>query len=212
MTNRILVTGFTPFGGDAANPSFEAVRLLPDKAGQYEIIREELPVLFDEAANRLLLLAEKHQPTAVLCTGLAADRAAVTPEVIAVNLRHARIPDNAGMQPVWEKIDASGPDGLFAALPVRKMTEALKAAGIPAAPSFSAGTFVCNEVMYRLLDARRKYYPEMAAGFVHVPYAEEFPHAEDASALPLEQIAQGLKICLEEIAACCAGGGFPPFL
>ncbi len=190
----ILVTGFEPFGGDSINPSFEAVKRLPDRIGSSDIIKAELPVVFGAAADRLLSLIDEYSPSAVLCTGLAGGRRAITPEVIAVNLRHAQIPDNSGKQPVWEMIEDSGPDGIFAALPVREMTAAMKEARIPAEMSFSAGTFVCNELMYRLLAAQREHFPEIPAGFVHVPFADEFPHGE-AFSMPLEDIVRGLNLC-----------------
>ena len=101
---KILVTGFAPFGGDPYNPSYEAVKLLPDSIGTADVIKAELPVLFGTAADELISLIERHRPDAVLCTGLAGGRTAITPEVIAVNLRNARIPDNGGNQPVWEKM------------------------------------------------------------------------------------------------------------
>ena len=104
MEKRILVTGFGPFGEEICNPSLEAVRALPDKAGGALILKEELPVVFGLGAERLMTLIEEKRPCAVLGTGLAAGRRAVTPEVIAVNLKNARIPDNQGMQPLWEKI------------------------------------------------------------------------------------------------------------
>ncbi len=196
---KILITGFAPFGKEAYNPSIEAVRLLPDTAGDVAILKAELPVLFSGAAEQLAALIREMKPDAVICTGLAGGRRAITPEVIAVNLKNARIPDNAGMQPSWEPIDEDGPDGLFAALPVRAMAEALQEAGLPAALSFSAGTFVCNEVMYELLRLQRGSFPEMKAGFVHVPYAEEFPHPEGSFAMPLSKITEGLLISINVV-------------
>ena len=207
---KILVAGFSPFCGDSFNPSFEAVKLLPDRIKENEVIKAELPVVFEgaevikaelpvvfeDAENLLQSLIEEHKPNAILCTGLAGGRNAITPEVIAVNLRSARIPDNSGRQPVWEKIVPDGPDGLFSSLPVRRMVDALTAEDIPAALSFSAGTFVCNEVMYQVLLAQREHFPEMQAGFVHVPYAEEFPHPEGKFAMPLKKIVKGLGICV----------------
>lgn len=199
QNKKMLVTGFAPFDGDSFNPSMEAVKLLPEKIGGAEIIKAELPVLFDTAADQLLSLLENNKPDAVLCTGLAGGRKAITPEVIAVNLRNARIPDNAGNQPIWEKIDPYGPDGRFAVLPLQELTDSMKAADIPAELSFSAGTFVCNEVMYHLLAYQRTLFPEMLAGFMHVPYADEFPHPEEAFSLPLETIVRGLELCILEI-------------
>jgi pyroglutamyl-peptidase len=147
MEKRILVTGFGPFGEEMRNPSLEAVMALPDRAGDALILKEELPVLFGGGGDRLLALIEKLRPDAVLGTGLAAGRRAVTPEVIAVNLKNDRIPDNQGIQPLWEKIREGGPDGIFSRMDVRKAVFSLQKAGIPAELSFSAGTFVCNEVM-----------------------------------------------------------------
>ncbi len=193
----ILVTGFAPFGGEEKNPSFEAVRLLPDRIGDTEIVKAELPVVFGEAGAVLEGLLEKYRPDTVIAAGLAGGRHAVTPEVMAINLRAARIPDNAGQQPVWEKIAADGPDGLFSTLPVREMTEAMKHAGISAELSFSAGTFVCNEIMYRLLLMGKERYPDMKAGFVHVPYASEFTHPEGAFSMPLSEIARALSVCID---------------
>ena len=197
MEKRILVTGFGPFGEEMGNPSLEAVMALPERAGGALILKEELPVLFGAGGDRLLALIEQLRPDAVLCTGLAAGRKALTPEVIAVNLKNARIPDNKGMQPLWEKIRDGGPDGIFARMDVRKAVLSLKQAGIPAELSFSAGTFVCNEVMYRLLET------DLPGGFVHVPCAAELPHKKENFALPLKEIARGLEICVRGLSHTC---------
>ena len=197
MEKRILVTGFGPFGEEICNPSLEAVRALPDRAGDALILKEELPVLFGGGGDRLLALIEKLRPDAVLGTGLAAGRKALTPEVIAVNLKNACIPDNQGMQPLWEKIRDGGPDGIFSRMDVRKAVFSLQKAGIPAELSFSAGTFVCNEVMYRLLET------DLPGGFVHVPCAEEFPQRKETFALPIKMITEGLEICIRELSHAC---------
>lgn len=194
MEKRILVTGFGPFGQETCNPSIEAVRALPGRAGGVLILKEQLPVMFGLGAERLLTLIEEKRPDAVLCTGLAAGRRALTPEVIAVNMKNARIPDNKGLQPLWEKIREEGPAGLFTRMDARKTVQALQEAGIPAEASFSAGTFVCNEVMYRLLET------DLPGGFVHVPCAAELPHKKENFALPLKEITKGLEICILELA------------
>lgn len=193
MEKRILVTGFGPFGEEMRNPSLEAVRALPDKAGDALILKEELPVVFGLGAERLMTLIEEKRPCAVLGTGLAAGRRAVTPEVIAVNLKNARIPDNQGMQPLWEKIRDGGPDGIFSRMDVRRAVLSLQKAGIPAELSFSAGTFVCNEVMYRLLET------DLPGGFVHVPCAAKLPHKKENFALPFMEIVRGLEICVRKL-------------
>ena len=197
---KILVTGFEPFGGDTVNPSSLAVELLPDQIKETVIIKKTLPVVFGQAADLLIRTVEECSPDAVVCTGLAGGRKGITPELIAVNLRHARIPDNAGLQPEWEKILPEGEDGLFSTLPIREMTNALNAAGISAEISKSAGTYICNEVMYRLLAFCKKDYPEMPAGFIHLPYAAEYlPEGKEAFAMPLMQIKNALEICISEV-------------
>ena len=197
---KILVTGFEPFGVETANPSSLATRLLPERILDAEIIKKELPDIFGKAADLLTGTIKDHSPDAVVCTGLAGGRKGITPELIAVNLRHANIPDNAGLQPEWEKVVSEGEDGLFSTLPIREMVKALQAAGICAEISKSAGTFVCNEVMYRLLSFHKKEYPGMMAGFIHLPYAAEFPpEGKDVFSMPLPQIRNALEICIREV-------------
>jgi len=183
----ILLTGFAPFDGDKLNPSWEAVkgvRALPGFEKKVDIL--ELPVVFGQAAEKALAQIRLLRPSAVVCVGLAGGRKAVTPEVIAVNLKHARIPDNGGNQPQWEKILPEGPDGIFSRLPVREMADALNAAGIPGALSFSAGTYVCNEVMYRVL-----HDYQGPAGFIHVPKC-----LEQGGEMPLREMTDALAKCV----------------
>ncbi len=205
---KILVTGFEPFGGDAVNPSFSAVSLLPEQIAGAVIIKQELPVAFGRAADLLIRSMMDQTPDAVICTGLAGGRSGITPELIAVNLRHARIPDNTGFQPEWEKISPEGEDGLFSTLPIREIVKALGVAGISADLSKTAGTYVCNEVMYRLLAYCKKEHPGMMAGFIHVPYAaEHLPEDKDVFSMPLQQIANALEICIREVAKDGEGEG-----
>ena len=197
---KILITGFEPFGEDTANPSYEAVKKLPPVIDTCEIETIELPVCFDSGSAKLLDLLDRNSYDAVICTGLAGSRTAITPEVIAVNLRHARIPDNAGSQPEWEKIVPAGEDGLFSTLPVRKMVEQLAEENLPAALSFSAGTYVCNEVMYRLLAYLKENKKNIPAGFIHVPYASEtVPGGSELFFMPLGQITRGLELCIRAL-------------
>ena len=149
---KILVTGFGPFGGETVNPAFEAVRLLPDTIAGLQLVKLELPTVFGAAGERLLAKIEAVQPAAILCVGQAGGRAAITPEKVAINYMDGRIPDNAGRQPQDEPIRPDGLDAYFTTLPVRRMAERIRAAGIPAAVSYTAGTYVCNYLMYTLLD------------------------------------------------------------
>ncbi len=215
---KILVTGFEPFGGEAVNPSSIAVGLLPEQIDEADIIKKVLPVVFGDAADELIEMIREELPDAVICTGLAAGREGITPELIAVNMRHARIPDNAGAQPEQEKILPDGEDGLFSTLPIREMVQAMNDAGIHAEISEAAGTYVCNEVMYRLLDCCQKEFPDIKAGFIHLPRAVDclesaaeclpegkevsaVPFSQMGNAMPMEEIVQALKICVRETAS-----------
>ncbi len=170
---RILLTGFAPFGGEPINPSWEAVQLLPDEIGDAELCKELLPTAFRVAEERLASLLEELRPDGVLCVGQAGGRSAVTPEQAAINLRRAMLPDNDGYLTPGEPVFPGGPDGLFAAWDVTGAAEAIKAAGVPAAVSYTAGTFVCNDVFYTLLRLRAERYPHLRGGFLHVPYLPE---------------------------------------
>ena len=184
---KILVTGFEPFGGARTNASWEAVRRLPGRDGDLEICTLLLPVEYAAAGRRVLEAARDLAPSAIVCVGVAGGRDAITPERIAINWRSAAIPDNAGRSAAGEKIDLSGPDGIFTRLPAEKMTRALQAAGLPAAVSFTAGAFVCNDVFYQLMLRG----PDVPRGFVHVPPEERFPS---------EKCRDGLLICIRETA------------
>ena len=197
--SSILITGFAPFGGDEFNPSYEAVKLLPDMIEDVQIIKAELPVTFNGAWEELEKLIKVNNPDAVISIGLAGGRKGITPELFAYNLRYSTSPDNAGYAPDWEKIVEDGPDMLKTALRVDYIASKLNEAGIPSEVSHSAGSFVCNEVMYRLLLAENTQYQGLPTGFIHVPYADEYPHPEDAFAMPIAEIARGLEICLHEI-------------
>jgi pyroglutamyl-peptidase len=186
-----LVTGFDPFGGEKINPAWEAVKQLPDRVGEYDLCKLEIPTVFGEAARRVLEAAEGFRPDVILCIGQAGGRAAVTPERIAVNIRDAKIPDNAGNVPVGEFVDPDGPAAMFATVPVMKMAEAICAAGLPGAVSNSAGAFVCNDTLYLLL----RHYEGTAVriGFIHVPYLPE----QGSPSLPLADTVRALVAAIE---------------
>lgn len=168
MAKRLLITGFDPFGGDSVNPSWECVSKLPDTVGEYVLCKLQIPTVFGKAAEAVLTRAEEFRPDVILCVGLAGGREAVTPERIAVNIRDARIPDNRGNQPRDAFVIPGAPAAYFVTVPVADMAEAIRGAGIPAAVSNTAGTFVCNDVLYTLL--HRFAGTGTRVGFVHVPY------------------------------------------
>jgi len=191
---KLLITGFDPFGGESINPAWEAVKRLPDVVGEWELTKMEIPTVFGAASRAVLDAAQKLQPHAVLCIGQAGGRKAITPEMVGINLRHARIADNAGNQPQDEPVAEGGPAAYFATVPVRKMTEAIETAGLPAAVSYSAGTFVCNDTLYAVLH----HYDGtgVQAGFVHVPFLPQ-QAKEGVPSMELEDIVRGLTAMIE---------------
>ena len=206
----VLLTGFEPFADDATNPSGDAVRLVAQAwSGPERLVTAILPVTFAGAAATLRSLIAEHAPALVIATGLAGGRAAVTPERVAINLVDARIPDNAGARPCDEPSLAGGPAARFTTLPAKAIVRDAAAAGIPAALSTTAGTFVCNHVFYHALDAAAGM-PGMRAGFIHVPYARESAPS-GAPSLPLGEIARALEIavrtCVDNAADIDAAGG-----
>ena len=198
---KILVTGFDPFGGEAVNPAWEAVSRLPAETGGAEIVKLQVPTMFGRAPEAVLLEVERLRPDAVVSVGQAAGRTAITPERIAINCEEASIPDNAGFQPAGGPVVEGGPDGYFSLLPVKEMAAAIQAAGLPGKVSNTAGTYVCNHLMYHILHACHTRYPGMRSGFIHVPcIPEQQAGHPEWFALPLEEIVRGLTAALEVLA------------
>ena len=190
---QLLITGFDPFGGASVNPAREAVMALPDVVGDYALTKLEIPTVFGLAAETVLQAAEALCPDVILCVGQAGGRAAITPEVVAINLREASIPDNLGYTPQNQPVVAHAPAAYFSTLPVRAMAEGVKAAGIPCSLSYSAGVFVCNDLLYTLLH----HYDgtDTRVGFVHIPYLPE-QAGEGVASLPLEDAVRGLTAAI----------------
>ena len=201
---KILITGFDPFGGETVNPAYEAVKLLPDTIAGAEIIKMEVPTQFHRAGAVLEDAMREHKPDVVICVGQAGGRAAITPEKVAINLMDGRIPDNAGFQPVDVPIQEDGETAYFTSLPVKAMVQRMRDAGIPAAVSYTAGTYVCNYLLYTLLYLINKKYPGVRGGFIHVPYAMEqvVNKPLGTPSMDLRQIARGLETAVEAVVAC----------
>ena len=190
---KLLITGFDPFGGAEINPSWEAVRRLPDQIGVFALCKLEIPTVFGKAAETILSTAKEFAPDAILCIGQAGGRSAVTPERIAVNIRDARISDNAGNQPNGERIADNGPAAYFSTLSPEIMRDAILAAGIDATVSNSAGAFVCNDTLYYLLH----HYANtpVKVGFIHIPYLPE----QGSPSLPLADTIAALTAAIQAI-------------
>lgn len=196
---KLLVTAFDPFGGEKINPALEAAKLLPDQIMGWEIVRLEVPTVFSASVPAVTAAIRSERPNAVLMLGQAGGRSAVTPERVAINVDSARIADNAGDMPFESPIKADGPAAYFSTLPIVKMTEAIRAAGVPAEISNSAGTFVCNHLMYGVLDFIDSEALMVFAGFMHVPFIPEQTRGVDVPSLPLESIVTGVKAAIEAI-------------
>ena len=196
---KLLLTAFTPFDGERINPALEAVKLVKDKIGNLEIIKLEVPTVFGKSIETVREAIEREKPDFVLSVGQAGGRAEITPERVAINLDDARIPDNEGNQPIDEPIFPDGENAYFSTLPVKAMVEAIRKEGLPSSLSNSAGTYVCNHLMYGVL-----YYldkrPSMKAGFIHVPYIpEQVKDKKEMPALPLSDIVRGLEAAIQAV-------------
>ncbi len=200
-TMKILVTAFEPFGGDSTNSSLNALSALPDTMDGITIWKATIPVVFEKCG---VVLAEKIRettPDGVLCLGMAAGRGQITPEVFAVNARFAVSADNAGVRyPTLTPCDPTGPAAYRTGLPVETIVENLRAAGIPAGLSFTAGTYVCNDLFYSLMQQTTASDRTVPAGFIHVPQAAENTPAGRAS-MPQEQIDRGVQLALSTLCA-----------
>lgn len=192
---NILVTGFEPFGGEQSNPSEQLAKLLNGATeGDAQIVSAILPVERFAALEKVDALIQQHAPNMVVALGVAVGRTAITPEKVAINFDDFRIPDNAGHQPIGEAIFPDGPTAYFSTLPINLMATEIGAT-VPSTISFSAGTFVCNHLMYGLLHLCACNYPNTRAGFIHVPQATECLSATSSEVphLPLPQMAEALK-------------------
>lgn len=193
MTQRILLTGFEPFGGEATNPSMEIAKALDGCQGEGFVIQAAiLPVVRHKSVNRVVELIKEIEPTMVIALGVAVGRSAITLEKVAINFDDFRIPDNAGNQPIGEAIRAEGAAAHFSTLPINLMTQTICTENVPGAVSFSAGTFVCNHVMYGTLDHIERNKLPIRAGFIHVPQAAEFCSDPNIPTIKLQQMVTAI--------------------
>lgn len=197
---KILVTGFEPFAGEARNPSAEAVERLPDTVARAKIVKLILPTVRFKAPDLAARAIKEHHPDVVLSIGQAGGRAAVTAERMAVNLDDFRIPDNEGNQPTDEPVIPGGSDGYLTNLPVKAMVEAIRKAGIPAEISMSAGTFVCNHLLYSIRYLMETEYPGSRCGFIHIPWLpEQVLDKTGQPSMPLEWSVRAVEAAIEAI-------------
>ena len=191
---KLLISGFEPFDGEQINPSWVAVSRLPLTINGYSLTKLQIPVVFGEAAELVRKTAEEISPDVIICIGQAGGRSAITPELVAINLRNASIPDNRGYQPIDEPILDGGETAYFSTVSVRKIAEAINSVGISSAVSYSAGAYVCNDVLYTLLS--HYHNTQTRVGFIHVPYSSE---QGKEPCMDLDDIIKGLVSAIESI-------------
>ncbi|MER1955161.1 MAG: pyroglutamyl-peptidase I [Desemzia incerta] len=197
---KILVTGFDPFGGEEINPALEAVKGLADTIKGAEIKKLEIPTVFNKSAEVVQKAIEEFQPDYVLNIGQAGGRYEISPERVAINVDDARIADNEGNQPIDAPIKEDGDAAYFTQLPVKAMVTAIKNAGIPGAVSNTAGTFVCNHIMYQVQYMIHTNFPKIKGGFIHVPYIpEQVVNKPGQPAMSLSDMTKGLTAAIEAV-------------
>lgn len=191
----VLLTGFEPFDGQAINPSEEVAREINDATiARHKVVGALLPCVFGAAIKELKHQIKLHHPAFVLCLGQAGGRAEITPERVAINVDDARIPDNAGQQPVDRPVVKDGPAAYFSTLPIKAIVHELRRREIPAAVSQSAGTFVCNHVFYGLMHELALHRPTVRGGFIHIPFVPE--QTTDRPSLPFEVLTEAVRIAI----------------
>lgn len=196
---QILLTGFEPFHEQHLNPSWEVAKRLDGlQIGETHVVTSLLlPTTFTTSAEQLKRGFSEHDPDIILCLGEAGGRVQMTPERVAINVIDARIPDNAGDQPVDIAIEQNGPVAYWSTLPIKEMVAAMRLAGVPAGVSDTAGTYVCNYIFYTLMHHIQETGATAAAGFMHLPYMYEQTMEKPAPAWPVEWMVRGAQTALE---------------
>jgi pyroglutamyl-peptidase len=197
---KVLITGFDPFGGEKINPAWEAVRALPDNIDGIEVVKLQIPTVFKKSAKKLFENIDSVKPDVVICVGQAGGRYEFSVERVAINVDDGRIPDNDGYQPVDSPVFEDGENAYFSTLPIKAIVEEVKKAGIPAAVSNTAGTYVCNHIMYSLLYYLNKNNLNIKGGFIHVPFIpEQVVEKKNTPYMELTRITKALEISIKSI-------------
>lgn len=197
---RILVTAFDPFGGESVNPALEAVKKLPDTILGAEIIKQELPTVFTRSIHVLEKAIDEIKPDVVLSVGQAGGRFDITVEKVAINLQDASIPDNDNEQPLDEKVFEDGENAYFATIPVKRIVERINKKGIPSSISYTAGTYVCNNIMYAGLYFIEKKHLNIKGGFIHVPFiTQQAVGKRNTASMSLSDITSALEEAIKAI-------------
>lgn len=197
---KVLITGFDPFGGEKINPAWEAVKALPDNIDGIEVVKLQIPTVFKKSAKKLFENIDSVKPDVVICVGQAGGRYEFSVERVAINVDDGRIPDNDGYQPVDSPVFEDGENAYFSTLPIKAIVEEVKKVGIPSAVSNTAGTYVCNHIMYSLLYYLNKNNLNIKGGFIHVPFIpEQVVEKKNTPYMELTRITKALEISIKVI-------------
>jgi pyroglutamyl-peptidase I len=197
---KILVTGFDPFGGEPINPAIESVKKLPDNIAGAEIIKLEIPTVRRKSLEKIEKAIQEHNPDIILSVGQAGGRFDITVERVGINMDDFRIPDNEGNQVIDEPVFSDGDNAYFVKLPVKAMVQNIQKNKIPASVSYTAGTFVCNHVLYGVLYLVEKKYKGKKSGFIHIPFLpEQVVDKKNMPSMELNTIVTGLTAAIEAI-------------
>ncbi|WP_125154705.1 pyroglutamyl-peptidase I [Clostridium rectalis] len=197
---KILVTGFDPFGGEKVNPAFEVIKKLENTIGSIEIIKLEVPTAFNASIEKACEKIKEINPDAVICIGQAGGRSDITVERVAININDARIADNLKQQPIDTLIDEEGKNAYFATIPIKAIVNEIRKEGIPASVSNTAGTYVCNHLMYGVLNYIHKNSLNTKAGFIHIPYlTQQVIDKANTPSMSLENMVVAIKTALKTI-------------
>ena len=195
---KVLVTGFDPFGGESINPAWEAVKVIKDEIAGAEVVKMQIPTVVGKSIAKIHDKLVEINPDIVIAVGQAGGRFGVTPERVAINVTDARIPDNEGNQPIDEVIFEDGDAAYFSNLPLKAMVQAIKDAGYPSVLSNTAGTYICNHVMYGILYYIQKEFPNARGGFIHVPYAtSQVVNKPNTASMSLADITASLEAAIK---------------
>lgn len=197
---KILVTGFDPFGGESINPAFEVIKKLKDEIAGAEVIKLQVPTAFNKSVEKTVEKVVEIKPDFVLNIGQAGGRSDITVERVAINMNDARIPDNLNQQPIDEVIDAEGEAAYFATIPVKAIVQSIREKNIPASVSNTAGTYVCNHLMYGTLNYIHKNNLNTKAGFIHIPFLfQQVIKKPNTAAMELDTMVQAIEAAIETI-------------
>ena len=197
---KVLITGFDPFGGEKINPAWEAVKALPDNIDGIEVVKLQITTVFKKSAKKLFENIDSVKPDVVICVGQAGGRYEFSVERVAINIDDGRIPDNDGYQPVDSPVFEDGENAYFSTLPIKAIVEEVKKVGIPSAVSNTAGTYVCNHIMYSLLYYLNKNNLNIKGGFIHVPFIpEQVVEKKNTPYMELTRITKALEIAIKAI-------------